>query len=218
MDDYRVIDIDKWSRKELYELYTEKWTTCCHTLNVELDVTRLVQFVKARKIKLAAALLWLVTDELNRQSNFRMTLTDGELREWSAIHPMYPVLNADKNITFHCVRYDEDFRKFYAAYLDDREKNVGKTGAFASEMPVNSFSVSIVASVPFVSCSFDLKNPKGYYQPMVFIGKYFPRGDSLIAVCSLTVNHAVADGYHAGEFFRGLQAGIDSFGDKYADD
>lgn len=217
-DEYQVIDIDQWNRKELYRLYTEEWTTCCHTFNVELDITRLVRFVKAKKIKLAAALIWLVSNELNKQSNFRMTLTNGELREWNVIHPRYPVLNANKNITFHCTRYSDDFSEFYAAYLEDFTKNADLTGAFAGTVPENSYSVSIVANVPFVGCTIDLKNPKGYYLPMAFVGKYFERKGRLITVCSLTVNHAVADGYHSGVFFQGLQKSIDCFGGEYGSD
>lgn len=211
MDKYKVIDIESWHRKEIYRLYTEQWTTCCHTLNVELDVTDLVRTVKGKNIKLAAALIWLITRELNAQSNFRMTLTDGELREWEVIHPRYPVLNANKNITFHCTPFDADFGKFHAAYLEDLAANADKTGAFASEMPENCYSVSIVASVPFTSCTIDLKNPKGYLPPVAFVSKYTEKDGRLKAMCSLAVNHAVADGYHSGEFFRGLQQSLEDF-------
>lgn len=217
-DKYKIIDLDNWHRKEIYRLYTEEWTTCCHTLNVELDVSELVRFTKSAKLKLAPVLIWLATKELNKQSNFRMTVTGGELREWEVIHPRYPVLNTNNDITFHYAPYSADFKKFYKAYLFDCEINADKTGAFASEMPVNVYSISIVSGVPFASCTFDLKNAKDYLSPLVFMGKYYRRGKKLKLMCSLTINHAAADGYHSGEFFKGLQESMDCFGLTYEND
>ena len=206
MDHFEIIDMDQWPRAELYNLYTQVWSTVTYSLTKQLSAAKLVPYLKERGIKFVPALMWLVSREINRIENFRYAIQDGKLGRWDVIHPMFPTLNADENMTFHGLRYQEDFSAFYGAYLEEQRENRDKTNLWANKIPENNFMVSIFPWLHFDASSMQLKNAKGYYAPFIAIGQY---NGEMELPCMLMGNHAVADAWHVAKFFNGLQEGMD---------
>lgn len=205
MDSFSVIDFENWHRKDLYLQYTQRWTTCSFTFNAEVDVTEVVSALNIMQKKKAPAMLYAVTRALNDQENFRMQMVEGKLGSWNVIHPMYPVLNRNKDITFHMTHYQVHFSAFYEEYLQEQKRNAGCELAMAQQMPQNVYSISILPDLSFTGCAFDLKNPKDYLSPVVFLGRFTEKEERLIMPVSITCNHAAADGYHVSLFFKKLQ-------------
>ena len=120
MDRFEKIDMQLWPRAEIYRLYTEQWTTVTYSITKKLSAAKLVPYLKERGIKLAPALIWLVSREVNRIENFRLAIQDGALGRWDVIHPLFPTLNEQENMTFHslvgqrCAQ--ELFYGFYPAH------------------------------------------------------------------------------------------------------
>ena len=127
MDHFDIIDMATWPRAEIYKLYTDEWSTVTYSLTKKLSVAKLVPYLKERGIKFVPALMWLVSREINRIENFRLAVHDGKLGIWDVIHPMFPTLNADENMTFHGLRFQDDFHAFYQSYLTEQRENRNKT-------------------------------------------------------------------------------------------
>lgn len=206
MDHFEIVDMERWPRAELYRLYTEQWSTVTYSLTKKLSVSKLVPYLKERGIKFVPALMWLVCREINRIENFKYAIQDGKLVQWDVVHPMFPNLNTDGNMTFHALRYCPDFGTFYAAYLAEQQENKTKTCLWATQIPVNNFMVSIFPWLHFDASSMQIKNAKGYYAPFIAIGKY---NEQMELPCMLMGNHAVSDAWHVAQFFDGLQAEMD---------
>lgn len=207
MDQYDVIDMETWPRAQLYHLYTQGWGTVTYSLTKKLSVEKFVPYLKARGIKFVPALMWLVSREINRIENFRLATKDGDLIRWHTIHPLFPTLNSDENLTFHSLGYQDDFKTFYAEYLKEQGENREKTCLWANKCPENFFMVSIFPFLHFDASSMQLKNAKGYYAPFIAIGQY---NESFELPVMLMGNHATADAWHVAKFYDALQSGLDN--------
>lgn len=207
MDRFEIIDMDTWSRAEIYKQYTEVWTTVTYSVTKKLSAAKLVTVLKERGIKLAPALIWLTGREINRVENFRLGLRDKTLGRWEMLHPLFPNLNSDQNMSFHSVRFDRDFRSFYEAYLAEQEENRDKTNLWATECPENYYFVSIFPWLHFEGMSMQLKNAKGYYAPYISLGQY---DEDMVMPCAVMANHAAVDAWHFSRFFDGMQEGMDT--------
>lgn len=207
MDRYEIIDMQTWPRAEVYRLYTEVWSTVTYSLTKKLSGAKLVPYLKERGIKFVPAIMWLVCREINAIGNFKMAIKDGKLIQWDVVHPFFPNLNTDGNMTFHGLRFDPDFPTFYRAYLAEQQENASKTCLWANEIPVNNFMVSVLPWLHFDGSSMQIKNAKGYYAPFIAIGKY---NEAMELPIMLMGNHAVSDAWHVSKFFDGLQEGMDN--------
>lgn len=207
MDSFELINMEKWPRAEVYKLYTQVWSTVTYTLTKKLSVAKLVPYLKERGIKFVPAVMWLVAREVNRIENFRLAVRDGQLGKWDVIHPMFPTLNAQENMTFHGLKYREDFRAFYEAYLEEQQENKDKTNLWANKIPANFFMVSIFPWLHFDASSMTMHKGRDYHAPFLAIGQY---NEEMELPCMLMGNHASTDAWHVAKFFKGLQEGFDN--------
>ncbi len=207
MDRYEIIDMETWPRAELYRLYTEGWGTVTYSLTKKLSVERLIPYLKERNIKLVPVLMWLVSREVNRIENLRLAVKDGQLIRWEKIHPLFPTLNSDQNMTFHVIDHREDFRSFYEAYLAEQLENREKTCLWATNVPKNFFMVSVFPFLHFDASSMHLKNSKYYYAPFIAIGQY---NEAMELPVMFMGNHAATDAWHVAQFYDALQQAMDN--------
>lgn len=205
MRTFTPIDLEQWNRAELYHHYTEVWPACLVALNVTLDVTKFVPYLKENHKKFAPAIYYLSIKALMEQQNFRMGIVNKVLGEWNELKPFYPFLNEDNNMTFHTIDWCEDFDLFEQSYIEDAEKNKACKKAICGEIPPNFVLMSITSNTIFESCTFSLKYAKEYFSPALFFSKYYEENGRLKMRLSFTFNHAVADGYHVQVFFDRLQ-------------
>lgn len=204
-DGFEAIDLKTWPRRDVYRLYTEKWPTASYSLTKKLDAGTLVPFLKQRGIKFVPAIIWLAAREVNRLENFRLAIHDGQLGRWTVVHPMFPTLNATQNMTFHCVRFEDDFSPFYEAYLKEQRENAQKTALFANRIPENSFMISVFPFLHFDGGSMQLSE-NGKYAPFLAIGQY---NEVMQLPCLVMGNHACQDAWHVAQLFGGIQEGMD---------
>lgn len=207
MDKFELIDMKTWDRAEVYKLYTEVWTTTTYSVTKKLSVGKMVDYLKERGMKFVPAIMWLISREINRIDNFKFALHNGKLGKWDVVHPMFPTLNANENMTFHGLEYKEDFKLFYESYLAERKENLSKTCLWANNIPENFFMVSIFPWLHFDGCSMQMQNAKGYYAPFIAVGQFNAEKE---LPCMLMGNHAVADAWHVAKFFTALQEGMDN--------
>jgi chloramphenicol O-acetyltransferase type A len=206
MDHFERINMETWPRAGIYKLYTEGWGTVTYSLTKKLSVAKLVPYLKENGIKFVPAVMWLVSREINRIENFRLSVRDGDLGRWAVIHPMFPTLNANEDMTFHGLRHTEDFREFYESYLKEQAENREKTCLWANRIPPNFFMVSIFPWLHFDASSMQLHNAKEYFAPFIAIGQY---NEEMELPCMLMGNHAATDAWHVAQFFSRLQEGFD---------
>lgn len=206
---FHIIDMDTWPRAQTYYYFTETVSTLIYSINVTMDVTVLRNTLKSKGLKFFPAYLYLVTRVIGRHREFLMAIQNDILGYWDCRTPYYPIFHEDdKTISFLWTEYDEDFEMFYKSYLSDIEQH-GKSHSILSSKgapPANSYIISCIPWFAFNSLSMHLQNAKNYYAPVFESGGFTETNGKITMPLSITVNHAVVDGYYIKLLLDDLQS------------
>ncbi|WP_243143429.1 CatA-like O-acetyltransferase [Clostridium estertheticum] len=205
---FHAIDIQKWSRAQTYNYFTETVKPITYSINVTMDVKILRNTLKSKKIKFFPAYLYLITRSIGKQQEFRMAFQDDVLGYWDALTPFYPIFHEDdKTITFLWTEYDDGFEMFYKRYITDMEQHGTNHGIMSSKgaPPSNNYIISCVPWFTFNSLSMNLQDTKKYYAPIFEAGGFVETNGRTTMPLSITVNHATVDGYQIKVFLDELQ-------------
>lgn len=209
---FTPIDMAAWSRRETFWYFSQMAPTG-YSLTVDMDITHLRAVLRETGIKFFPAYLWLVTGTLNAQTEFRLAERNGQLGYYDTLTPLYAVFHDDdKTFSLLWTEYDDDFRAFYRAYLENAERYGGNHGILARKdaiPPENAYTVSCIPWVSFRHFSVHSYENKPYYFPSVEAGKIYESGERLLLPLSITCHHAAADGYHVKQFLDALQDDMD---------
>ena len=200
---FRIIDIDKWGRRELFNHYFSD-VPCSYSITVKIDITN----IKASGKKLYPAMLYYLSCIVNRHEEFRMKLDgQGRLGVFDRMHPGYTVFHKDTE-TFSNIRtpYSEDYELFRLDYEQDIVR-YGAVHRFEAkpDTPDNVFTVSMLPWVSFEGFNLNLPSDSGYLLPFFTIGKYYEENRRLILPLAIQVHHSVCDGFHVCRFIDELR-------------
>ena len=173
----------------------------------------LLRFCHAHGYKFYAAAIYCVTKALGRIENFRMFKNaDGELCVWDKIVPNFTFFHPDDCTFSDCwTDFSEDFPTFYNAITADMQTYKDVKGIKTKpNQPANFYCVSCTPWTAFTGCGSRVADGQPAYFPIVVMGRYEKCGGKVNMPVNITIAHAVADGYHAGLFFRYLQEELDS--------
>lgn len=212
MNNYRMIDLETWPRREHYFYYTENLKIEFH-MTVPIEVTNLLGYCHSHRYKFYPTIIYLVTKVLNKIENFRMFRdANGALCVWDKIIPNYTIFHEDDKTFSDCWSdFSEDFSEFYHNILEDMEACKRIKGMKGKDhQPPNFYCISCVPWVSFSACSSRVTNGEPSFFPIITIGKYEKTAEKTQMPVNMTVAHAVCDGYHAGLFFQFLQEEINA--------
>jgi len=207
--DFCAMDMKTWPRSYTYKYFTETVSPLIYSVNVTLDVTKLRGILKKQKLKFFPAYLYLITKGMISQKEFLMARQDNILGYWNFRTPLYPVFHEDdQTITFLWTEYDNDFKTFYKNYTSDIINHGKQHGVMMAKgkPPANSYIIACTPWFSFNSLSMHLQNAKNYYVPMFEAGGFQEAHGTIKMPLSITVNHAVIDGYHIKVFLENLQS------------
>lgn len=211
---FTAIDLHAWERGEMYYYFSQMAPTG-YSITAEVDVTHLMQTVKANGMKFFPAYLWLVTKTLCEQDAFKLAIKDGQLGKYNVLTPLYAAFHEDnKTFSLMWTAYDDDFSTFHASYLQDQQRYGNTRGVLAQkEMlpPENAYTVSCIPWVNFKHFAVHSYENKPYYFPSVEAGRIMEREGAMYMPLSLTCHHAATDGYHVHLFLETLQTYMDTF-------
>lgn len=207
---YKIIDINSWSRKENYTWFT-KHSPCKINMTTNIDITSLKEQIDENKLRFYPVLTYVVSSILNKHDEFKTYLNeDNELIIYDKIHPRYPIFHKeDERISILWSEHSSNFKKFYNNFTTDC-KLYGEKRSMAAKglYPKNIFDIT---SIPWVSFnSFDCaSNINNIFPPFVAFGKFFKQNKNILLPLSISVHHALCDGFHVGRFFEEVQSFVD---------
>lgn len=210
---FHKIDQNSWPRAQIYYYFSQMAPTG-FSITVDVDVTKLVHAVKQKGIKFFPAYVWLVTNNLNKQVDFKYAIKDDALGYYDTLNPLYPAWHENtRTFSLMWTEYSDDFQTFYTGYIDNQRKYGENQGILCRPdlPPANAYTVSAVPWIDFKHLAIHSYENKPYYFPSIEAGKYHEEKDRLLMPLSVTCHHATTDGYHISEFIRCLQEGMDQF-------
>ena len=214
MDNYRIIDREKYYRKGVFRHFSED-CKCSTSMTARVDVTELAKRSRETGTKFYLNFLYLLTKTLNSRDDYRMGYLwqTKELICYDRIHPTQYVFHEDtETCTPVYSHWDEDYETFYAAALEDAEK-AKQTREYlldAANHP-NWFDASFIPWLSYDSLNIELPDGYLYFAPIVNWGKYREENGRLMMPVSVRLNHAVADGYLLAKVFVLLDEEIKAF-------
>ena len=211
---FTPIDLQNWPRGQIY-YYFAKMAPTGYSMTVNMDVTTLRKVLKEAGLKFFPAYLWLITKNLNMQTEFKVAEKDGILGYYDTLTPLYANFHEDDH-TFSLMwtAYSDDFSQFYRAYVENQARFGDVHGVLAQPQtppPANAYTVSCVPWISFSHFAVHSYENKPYYFPSVEAGRFFTENGKTMMPLSMTCHHATTDGYHVKCFLEALQEDMDNF-------
>ncbi|PTM22402.1 chloramphenicol acetyltransferase CAT [Lactobacillus sp. PFC-70] len=204
---FTPIDQSSWERRDYFYYFTQMAPTG-FSLTANLDVTATRAWTKTHHRKFNATYLYLVSRILTQHPEMRIGRVDDQLVTFDVIHPSYTIIHADHTMANLWTAYDDNFDTFYHRYLAD----LANYGQVPGPMPKTPLATNLypIGSLPWLHFT--------NYTPLPFtpLKTFFPifqagqftfddQGQCQLPL-SVTIHHAVADGYHVSMLFHDLQA------------
>lgn len=212
--EFTPIDLRSWPRGQMF-YYFSKMAPTGYSLTTNIDITELRQTVKEAGLKFFPVYLWLVTKNLNRQTEFKVAEKDGVLGFYDKLTPLYASFHEDDH-TFSLMwtEYSDSFLQFYQSYCENQGRFGSVHGVLSQPQtppPANSYTISCIPWVDFTHFAVHSYENKPYYFPSVEAGGFFEQDGKIIMPLSLTCHHATTDGYHIKSFLDTLKDDIRDF-------
>ena len=206
------INMEKWARAPFFELYNKMIPTGFNVC-VDLDVTKTYEYFKERGYKYAAGYRYIIMKLINHKAYFRIAIKDGKLGYYNHLVPSYVNFHKDDQTTsVMWVDYEEDFQTFYKQYIEEEKKYKDVHGMLAKPgiPPENSCMVGVLPWTSFTSYSPIPYASSTQYFPVLQSGKFKIVEGKRMMPFSMTVHHAVVDGYQVSQYLDELQAALNA--------
>jgi len=205
----KYLDINTWSRKQHFEHFRQLFDPY-FAVTVNVDVTIAYKISKEKNIPFFVMYLHACLKAINSIENFRYRITeDNRIRIHEVIHASATIMRPDNTFGFSFIHFSEDFEVFYNNFKIEKERVITTTDLFP---PINSDGCIYCSALPWINFTGH-KEPKNSINDSVTrlaFGKFVEKRDKLKMPVSITVNHALIDGYHVGLFFENYQKLLDS--------
>ena len=211
---FTPIDLQNWPRQQMF-YYFSKMAPTGYSITTNIDITQLSRIVKETELKFFPVYLWLVTKNLNLQTEFKIAEKDGVLGSYDTLTPLYASFHEDDH-TFSLMwtEYSDSFPQFYKAYIENQKHFGSVHGVLCQAQtppPANAYTVSCIPWVEFTHFAVHSYENKPYYFPSVEAGKFFEKNNRIFMPLSITCHHATTDGYHVKCFLETLQDDMRNF-------
>lgn len=128
---FTPLDLRTWKRGQMF-YYFAKMAPTGYSLTVDVDITRMRAVCKEAGIKFFPAYVWLVTECLNRQTEFRVAEKDGQIGYYDFLTPLYASFHEDdKTFSLMWTEFREDFEAFTGRIWTTRRVSGTITGCCA---------------------------------------------------------------------------------------
>ncbi|CEO28103.1 chloramphenicol acetyltransferase [Paraclostridium sordellii] len=204
---FNKINLNEWNRSQYFYYFTKMLPTG-YSISVNIDITNTYNMIKRLGKKFFPAYLYVSSRVISEHEEFRIANLDNELGYYEVLHPSYSAFhNDDKTISSMWTEYSSDFEKFYNNYMEDQDKYANNHGIMAKpEMPPqNSCMIGMLPWIGFSSYTPVAYAPMNSFFPVIQAGKFFEKDGRKMMPLSISVHHAVADGYNVGLFLEDFQ-------------
>ena len=204
---FHKIDLKNWHRAQYFYYFTKMLPTG-YSISVNIDITNTYNMIRKVDKKFFPAYLYVASRVISEMKEFRVASLDNELGYYEVLHPSYPVFHKDDNTMSNMwTEYNADFETFYNNYMDDQNKYSDNKSPMAKTeiTPENNFMIGMLPWIEFSSYTPVPYSPINSFFPVLQAGKFFEKDGRKMMPLSITVHHAVADGYHVGMFLERFQ-------------
>jgi len=198
----KKIDLPDYPRKGLFMAFKDRQMPC-FGVTANLDITRFRQFVEEAGCRFYISVTYLIARAVNQIPELRHRLIDGELYEFERVDPSHTVLMPDNTFSFCDSVYMEDFRDYH----DDLARRIEAIKKAPDLENREKDHMIFITNVPWISFTSITHPVEAKYTsiPTIAIGKFFEDNGRVLMPLSIQAHHGLADGYHLGLFYEGME-------------
>lgn len=198
------LDVETWSRRELFDFfinYDNPYFNVC----VQVDVTRLLAFARARSIKFSLAIHYFALRCANETEPFRYRLKDGKVLVYDVVIGGTTVLLPNESFAYAYFDYQRDFETFISGMARAVEEIRSSTGPLKPTMRDDVIYHTTLPWISFTSFAHARTKGRGDSIPRIVFGKFSKDGARTMMPLSIEVHHALMDGLHVGHCLSRLE-------------
>jgi chloramphenicol O-acetyltransferase type A len=198
------IDLQTWSRREHYELFSN-FNHPHFNMCANVDLTRFQPYVKEYGFSLTASIIYVISRAANSIPEFRHRIRDGEIIEHEIVSPSVTILVDNDLFSFCTIDYCPDFSEF--AGRASRMIEAVRENPTLKDPPGRDdlLYMTAIPWVSFTSFSHPMKLHPADSVPRFAWGKLFEEGEHLKMPLSVQGHHALMDGIHLAKFYGIVQ-------------
>jgi chloramphenicol O-acetyltransferase type A len=210
---YKVIDIDKYYRKGVYQHFTDD-CKCSLSITNKIDVTALQEYSKRTGTKFYINFLYCLGKVINSRDDYKMGYLwkENKVVVFDKMNITHYVFHEDtETCTPVYTEFSDDYKTFYNRCHNDIEaaKQTREYMLDEANHP-NYFDASYISWISYESLNIELPDGYLYYQPVINFGRYKEENGLLMMPVTVRMNHAIADGYLVSKVFLLLEEEIKS--------
>lgn len=205
----KYLDLENWNRKQHFEHFSQLLDPY-FAVTVDVDVTNAYQVAKEKNISFFVIYLHSCLKTINSIENFRYRITnDKRIRVYDVIHASATIMRADNTFGFSFIYYSDNLDEFHRNFNKEKERILNSTNLFPL---INSDDCVYCSALPWIHFTGhkEPRNSENDSITRLAFGKFIEKENTLKMPVSITVNHALIDGYHVGLFFENYQKTLDT--------
>lgn len=200
----KIIDKKNWKRIKHFQFFNSldypHFNLCAN-----VDIAALHAFAQNKGYSIFKYILYLTSKVANEIPEFRQRIRGEEVVEHDIVHPSYTYMTDQDIFRFLETDYVEDPIAFFNNC--ERAENLGRSEAHLEDDP-NRDDYLFITCIPWIHFTsfvhpIDIQNVDSV--PRISWGKYKLQGDQLLMPLSMQAHHALADGWHTGQFFQKIE-------------
>ena len=200
------LDIDQWDRKEHFHFF-KKFTEPFHGVSADLECSAMYTSSKSTQQSFFIMYMHAVLKVVNTIDNFKMRIERDDVYVYDKINVSPTIGRKNNTFSFSYIDYDEDFELFKENALKAIEA-VNNSSGLGLSSDTNRSDVIHFSTLPWIKFNtISHARMLGIEDsaPKITIGKLFKNNDGYFLPVSVHVHHALADGYHVGQFISRLE-------------
>jgi chloramphenicol O-acetyltransferase type A len=209
----RVIDIDKWNRKEHYEFFS-KMANPMFGIVTEVECTEAYKFSVDTGISFFAYYLHRSMIAVNSVAELKYRIINEEVIAFDTVHAGTTIGREDGTFGFAFIPFSESFDKFN----DDLQKEITAVKS-TTGLRLNNDDITkdLIRHSTFPWHSFTgLLHPSNHDKketvPKITFGKFAVRDDKKYLPVSIEAHHGLVDGLHLGKYLANFQEQLNKKG------
>ncbi|WP_375416982.1 CatA-like O-acetyltransferase [uncultured Hymenobacter sp.] len=200
------LDLAHWNRREHFEFFTA-FDEPFFGLVAPIDCTRAQAEAKRLGISFFLYYLYHCLQAANQVEAFRYRIADGQVDCYDRIHASATIGRADHTFGFSFIeQHDEqaDFTRAATAEIAAVQASEGLRLTATTARP-DVIHFSALPWVRFTGLTHSRSFGSADSAPKISVGQLYSEGAARLMPVAVNVHHALADGYHVGQFLAAFQ-------------
>ncbi len=171
-----------------------------------VEITNYLKIIQDNNLPFTPAIVYVVAKTANDIKEFRWRIRDKQIVEHEKVHPSFSVYTEVADVFSFCeVKYQSNYNAFVKNAAQRAEK-MRQNPSFEDEHGRDDYL--FLSAIPWVSFT-GFQHAMFYHPsdsvPRITWGKYFEQDGKILMPLSVQVHHALVDGRHVGQYFKGFE-------------